>query len=114
MADPAHDRHECDAAVSLAFSVLGKRWNGMIIDALGGGSLAFAEVRRAVPGISDAVLSDRLSELAEVRLISRTVSPGPPVSVTYALTPGGEQLVPVLDDLGRWASANLAPAAPRQ
>lgn len=79
----------------------------MIIDALGGGALSFAEVRRAVPGISDAVLSDRLTELAEAMLVSRTVDAGPPVSVSYALTVGGEQLVPVLDDLGRWAEANL-------
>ncbi|WP_053351795.1 winged helix-turn-helix transcriptional regulator [Leucobacter musarum] len=107
MADPQHDRHECDAAVSLAFSILGKRWNGMIIDALGSGALSFAEVRRAVPGISDAVLSDRLTELAEAMLVSRTVDAGPPVSVNYALTVGGEQLLPVLDDLGRWAEANL-------
>ncbi len=113
MEAPQHDRHECDAAVSLAFSILGKRWNGMIIDALGDGPLAFAEVRRAVPGISDAVLSDRLAELAEAKLVSRTVAPGPPVSVSYALTVGGKQLVPVLADLGKWASANLTPAPRR-
>lgn len=99
--------HKCDAAVSLAFSILGKRWNGMIIDALGGGPLSFVALRRTVGGISDAVLSDRLSELAEARILSRSVDPGPPVTVTYALSPGGEQLLPVLQKLGQWASENL-------
>ncbi|MFF2051122.1 winged helix-turn-helix transcriptional regulator [Leifsonia sp. NPDC058194] len=99
--------HQCDAAVSLAFSILGKRWNGMIIDALGGGPTTFTGLSRTVTGISDAVLADRLAELAEAQLVTRTVDPGPPVAVTYALTPGGEKLLPVLGQLGAWASANL-------
>jgi DNA-binding HxlR family transcriptional regulator len=98
----------CDAAITLAFSILGKRWNGMIVDTLGGGALTFVAVRRAVTGISDAVLSDRLSELAEAGLVARDVDPGPPVSVSYSLTRRGESLLPVLDLLGRWASENLA------
>jgi DNA-binding HxlR family transcriptional regulator len=97
----------CDAAITLAFSVLGKRWNGMILDALGGGALSFVVLRRGVTGISDAVLSDRLSELTEVGLVRRDVEPGPPVAVSYALTDAGRRLIPVLNDLGRWASENL-------
>ncbi|GAA4782536.1 MULTISPECIES: winged helix-turn-helix transcriptional regulator [Microbacterium] len=107
MAEIEHGGPACDAAISLAFSVLGKRWNGMIIDALSGGALSFVALRRAVTGISDAVLSDRLSELAGVDLVSREVHAGPPVSVDYALTPAGEALVPVLAQLGTWASENL-------
>ncbi|MFC4554932.1 winged helix-turn-helix transcriptional regulator [Georgenia faecalis] len=102
--------HACDAAITLAFTILGKRWNGMIIATLGSGALSFAALRRSVTGISDAVLSDRLTELADAALVSRTVDPGPPVAVTYALTPSGEQLLPILEQLGQWASANLTPA----
>ncbi len=80
----------------------------MIVDALSSGPLSFVGLRRTVSGISDAVLSDRLSELAEAGLVVRAVDAGPPVSVSYALTPGGESLVPVLQQLGRWASVNLA------
>lgn len=98
----------CDAAITLAFSILGKRWNGMIVDTLGGGALTFVALRRAVTGISDAVLSDRLSELADADLVAREVDPGPPVSVSYALTPRGQSLVPLLEQLGQWASENLA------
>ena len=107
MAEIEHDLHRCDAAVTLAFSVLGKRWNGMIIDALGGGALSFAEVRRAVPGISDAVLSDRLSELAAVGLVHRAVDEGPPVAVSYQLTDAGRSLKPVLEQLTAWARESL-------
>lgn len=104
--DEEHGR--CDAAVTLAFSVLGKRWNGMIVSALGGGASTFVGLRRAVPGISDAVLSDRLAELAEAGLVVRSVTPGPPVAVAYALTDSGDRLLPILDQLGEWASGNLS------
>ena len=99
MTDSEHELHVCDAAVTLAFSVLGKRWNGMIVSALGSGASTFGALRRAVPGISDAVLSERLAGLAEAGLVVRTVTPGPPT---------GERLLPILDQLGRWASGNLA------
>lgn len=98
----------CDSAVTLAFSVLGKRWNGMVLSTLGSGSSTFGGLRRAVPGISDAVLSDRLAELAEAGLVLRTVSAGPPVGVSYSLTDSGERLLPILDQLGEWASGNLS------
>lgn len=100
---------ECDQAVTLAFSVLGKRWNGMLLDALRHGPLSFVDLRRAVPGISDAMLSDRLAELAQLGLVSRNVSDGPPVSVNYALDPAGANLLPILTELGQWASENLQP-----
>lgn len=103
-----HELRRCDAAVSHAFSVLGKRWNGMIIDVLGGGPLSFVGLRRAVGGISDAVLSDRLTELGDTALVVRQVEAGPPVAVTYALTDAGRRLVPILEQLGVWAEDNLA------
>lgn len=107
MAEIDEERHVCDAAVTLAFSVLGKRWNGMIVSSLGGGPSTFVSLRRAVAGISDTVLSDRLAELADAGLVSRAVDPGPPIAVSYALTEGGRGLLPILDQLGTWASENL-------
>lgn len=107
MGDPESLKPKCDEAVTLAFSVLGKRWNGMILDALSDGGLSFSEVRRAVPKISDAVLSDRLAELAGAGLVHREVASGPPLSVEYSLTGAGQNLIPVLTQLGQWAADNL-------
>lgn len=107
MANAETELHMCDAAVTLAFSVLGKRWNGMLISTLGGGPSTFVALRRAVPGISDTVLADRLAELTQTGLVSRTVDAGPPVTVSYALTPSGDNLLPILGQLGAWASDNL-------
>lgn len=107
MSDTADAAHRCDAAVALAFSVLGKRWNGMIVEVLGAGALPFSGVRRAVGTISDAVLADRLVELAGVGLVVRSVEPGPPTTVAYSLSDAGRNLLPVIRQLGEWANDNL-------
>lgn len=101
--------HVCDAAITLAFSVLGKRWNGMILGVLGSGKASFVSLRKAVSGISDTVLSDRLVELAEAGLVRRDVAEGPPVTVSYELTTAGAELVPTIEELGAWAQRNLHP-----
>ena len=107
MAENASDERVCDASITLAFSVLGKRWNGMILGVLGTGPASFVELRKAVSGIGDTVLSERLSELAEVGLLRRSVAEGPPVTVSYELTPAGAEVVPTISQLGRWAKRNL-------
>jgi DNA-binding HxlR family transcriptional regulator len=98
----------CDSAITLAFSVLGKRWNGMILSVLGSGTTSFVGLRKAVRGISDTVLAERLLELAEAGLVTRVVADGPPVTVRYELTTAGAELVPTISQLGQWAQRNLA------
>lgn len=107
MTGTGQEQRACNGAITLAFSILGKRWNGMLLDVLGAGPMSFVGLRRAVAGISDAVLSDRLAELTEAGLIVRQVEPGPPVAVSYELTKAGVELVPVLGALAAWASENL-------
>jgi len=97
----------CDAALARAFGFLGKRWNGVLLGTLVHGPAGFAELKRAVTGISDSVLSERLSELAGAGLVLRTVDAGPPVAVTYHATAAGQALVPALEALSKWAAGNL-------
>lgn len=103
-----HEPRACDGALRQAFTFLGKRWNGVLLGTLMHGPAGFAELRDAVAGISDSVLSGRLTELADAGLIERTVAPGPPVSVTYRLTGSGEALLPILESLTTWSSENLS------
>jgi DNA-binding HxlR family transcriptional regulator len=111
MPEPEPEERACDSGIALAFSVLGKRWNGMILSVLGSGSASFVALRKAVGGISDTVLSDRLVELVEAGLLRRNVAEGPPVSVSYELTTAGSELVPAIDALAVWAQRNLQPRA---
>jgi DNA-binding HxlR family transcriptional regulator len=103
----AHEPRTCDAALARAFAFLGKRWNGVLLGTLQTGPAGFSELRRAVAGISDSVLSERLSELTGAGLVERTVDEGPPISVAYALTDAGKALLPALEELTTWAAENL-------
>jgi DNA-binding HxlR family transcriptional regulator len=86
---------------------LGKRWNALVLAALGAGPAGFAEIRRAVGPITDSVLSDRLTELAEAGLITRAITDTRPPGVTYELTGSGRALEPLLDRIAGWARENL-------
>lgn len=86
-----------------AIELIGKRWTGAIICALTAGPLRFGELARAVPGLSDRLLSQRLRELEEKGLVEREVEAGTPVRVTYSLTAKGAALRPAIGELKQWA-----------
>ena len=95
-----------------AVELIGRRWTGAIIEILmQSGALRFSSIAAAVPDLSDRMLSDRLKELELNRLVERTVYPGPPVRVQYALTPMGQELAPALAELKRWARNWLGTSA---
>jgi DNA-binding HxlR family transcriptional regulator len=96
-----------DAALTRAFTLLGTRWTGLLLGQLGRGPAGFRELSRAVGKVSDSVLSERLSTLAEAGLVRRTVREGPPVTVSYDLTPAGRALIPVLSQISAWAEEHL-------
>lgn len=89
-----------------AVELIGRRWSGAILYALGDGPLRFAELKHAVPGLSDRLLSARLKELEAEGLIEREVHADVPVRVTYGLTGKGHSLSPVIGDLRDWARRN--------
>ena len=86
-----------------AIELIGKRWTGAIISALTDGPLRFGELARAVPGLSDRLLSQRLRELEDEGLVEREVEAATPVRVTYSLTEKGAELRPAIGELKRWA-----------
>ena len=73
---------------------------------LGQRSARFSEIRRAVPGLSDRLLGERLVELARAGLLVRTQQGDEPVR--YELTERGRLLLPALDAIRGWADS-LAP-----
>lgn len=103
---------KADVALTRVFGLLGKRWTGLIVAVLTQRPAYFAELRRAITGISERMLSDRLSELADANLVVREVDPGPPLRVSYRLTAAGEALRPALAELKCWAEAYLPESGP--
>ncbi|MEO5894388.1 MAG: helix-turn-helix domain-containing protein [Vicinamibacterales bacterium] len=96
-----------------AVELIGRRWSGAVIQLLLRGPSRFAELRGAIPDITDRMLSARLRELEEEGIIVRTVIPETPVRVEYALTSKGRALEPALGAIGRWAE-RWADREPRQ
>ncbi|WP_155057085.1 winged helix-turn-helix transcriptional regulator [Streptomyces blattellae] len=96
-----------DDGITRVFQLLGKRWSGQIVAVLIDGPAHFAALRRSIPGISERMLSDRLTELGAVGLVVREVAEGPPLRVTYRLTEVGAALEPALHELAQWAKAYL-------
>ncbi|TDD71958.1 transcriptional regulator [Jiangella aurantiaca] len=108
----SHDLDTCvraDEALTRAFVILGKRWNALVLGSLRFGPAGFRELSRAIDGLSDSVLADRLAELTRHQLVHRRVDAGPPVSVTYELTERGRALLPALDQISAWAVEHLPP-----
>lgn len=96
-----------DVALTRVFELFGKRWTGLIVAVLTHRPAYFAEIRRAIPRISERMLSDRLTELADAGLVVREVDPGPPLRVSYGLTEAGLAIRPALGELTRWAEKYL-------
>ncbi len=88
-----------------AVELIGRRWAGAILYTLTDGPLHFAEIKEAVPGMSDRLLSCRLKELEKAGLVRREVQPGNRVRVSYELTDKGHSLEPVMAELREWARA---------
>lgn len=94
--------------------LIGRRWSGAVIQLLLRRPLRYAELRDAIPDISDRMLSERLRELEEEGIIARTVVPATPVRVEYGLTPKGRALEQALGAIGQWAEKWVEPAPRRR
>lgn len=86
-----------------AIELIGRRWNGAILNGLLAGPARYAELRAAIPQISDRMLSERLKELETAAIIVRRVTPDSPVKVEYQLTEKGRALEKALRAVSAWA-----------
>lgn len=84
------------APVMAIFDLLGRRWAMGIVWQLSGGPLSFSELQTRCHSISPTVLSTRLKDLAEARLLERTLE-------GYRLTRAGEDLFAILEPFKGWA-----------
>jgi DNA-binding HxlR family transcriptional regulator len=86
-----------------AVELIGRRWSGAILRALLDGATRYSDITARVPGLSDRLLSERLRELEDEGLVTRTVIPEKPVRVEYHLTDKGRALEPVMESIASWA-----------
>ena len=90
--------------VARAVRSLDGKWTLLIIRDLLGGTRRFGELRSSLVGISSKTLTDRLRELADDGLVSRTMYAQIPPRVDYSLTERGRAAAPIIDALGSWGA----------
>ncbi|QDK34926.1 winged helix-turn-helix transcriptional regulator [Sphingomonas sp. IC081] len=88
-------------------NLIGNKWTVLIVITLLSSPKRFNEIKRAVTGISQQMLTRTLKALERDGLVTRTVHPTIPPQVEYALTTLGNSLSEPVMELGAWATRNL-------
>ena len=88
--------------VAMAAEVLCRRWTIVLLRELVAGSTRFNDLRRGVPRMSPALLSQRLKELETAGILYRKRSPADPGVFEYCLTDAGRELRPIVEAFGMW------------
>src|SRR5213082_3924651 len=88
--------------VAMAAEILCTRWTVLLLRELIAGSTRFNDLRRGVPRMSPALLSQRLKELEKAGIVAREASASEPGIFEYRLTPSGRELGPIVEGFGMW------------
>jgi DNA-binding HxlR family transcriptional regulator len=86
---------------------IGDKWSVLVVETLGQGSMRFNELRRAIPSVSQRMLTLTLRNLERDGLVDRTVTPSIPPRVDYELTELGRSLQKPICGLVRWSMENV-------
>src|SRR3954465_3719515 len=95
--------------IARALDVVGERWALLVVRELLLGPKRFTDVRAGLPHVSPDVLAQRLRELEAAGIVRRGKLPPPAGSRIYELTERGQELEPVVLELGRWGSKEPFP-----
>jgi DNA-binding HxlR family transcriptional regulator len=96
--------------IARALDVVGERWALLVVRELLLGPRRFSDLRRALPGASSNLLTDRLRELESRDVVHRRRLPPPAASVVYELTGAGRDLEAIVLALGGWGLRFPPPA----
>lgn len=88
--------------VETTLTLIGNKWEVLILRDLMDGTKRFGELRRSIGSISQKVLTSQLRQMEAAGLVHREVFAEVPPRVEYSLTPLGKSLKPVLDALRSW------------
>jgi DNA-binding HxlR family transcriptional regulator len=100
-----HRGEDC-RAISEILQRVGDKWTVLVVGMLSDGPMRFSELRHAVGGISQKMLTTTLRGLERDGFVTRTVFPTIPPRVDYELTELGHQLQEPVNALADWARKN--------
>lgn len=100
MADIREKVFNCPLEITV--SLVGGKWQCVILWHLRKGALRFSQLKRRLPGITPKMLTQQLRDLEENELIVRKIYPVIPPKVEYTLSEYGNSFVPVLKSMYSW------------
>jgi DNA-binding HxlR family transcriptional regulator len=93
--------------ISSLLARIGDKWTVLVVGTLGEGSKRFSQLQRAIPSVSQRMLTLTLRNLERDGLVRRTVTPSIPPRVDYELTDLGKSLQEPIAALTQWALENV-------
>lgn len=93
--------------LTAALAAVGGKWKLIIVYWLAESPKHFAELRRAMPGISQKVLTQQLRELVGDGIVQRHPMGAVPSPVKYSLTEYGQSVLPLVEGVLLWGRAHI-------
>ncbi|MGA6117573.1 winged helix-turn-helix transcriptional regulator [Sphingobacterium anhuiense] len=93
-----------------ASNIIGGQWSLAICCYLINGKHRFGELKKCLPNITERMLTLQLRKLEENKIVKRTVYAEVPPRVEYELTPIGNELKLIIEELGKWGEKHKAEA----
>jgi DNA-binding HxlR family transcriptional regulator len=109
---PTSRSYADSCTIARALDVVGERWALLVVRELLLAPQRFSDLRRALPGASSNLLTDRLRELSGRGVVRRRRLARPAACWVYELTEWGRELEPILLALGTWGSRVAPPPHP--
>ena len=94
--------------LTAALAAIGGKWKLIIIYWLAESPKHFAALRKAMPGISQKVLTQQLRELVNDGIVNRDPKGAVPAPVEYSLSDYGQSVLPLVEGVRVWGRGHLA------
>ena len=92
--------------ITSTFHVIGGRWKVIILWQLRNTPLRYGQLDKAIPNISQKMLTQQLKALIESGWVSRKDYKVIPPKTEYSLTTLGKSFIPILEQVNRWGQEN--------
>lgn len=104
---PAWDVYKVTCPTRQVLDCIADKWAVLVVGLLLGGTRRFGEMRKAIEGVSQKMLTQTLRSLERDGIVSRKVYATVPPKVEYSLTPLGQSLARIVEDLRVWSESNI-------
>ena len=104
---PVWDVYKATCPTRQVLDCIADKWAALVVGLLYRGTRRFGEMRKAIEGVSQKMLTQTLRSLERDGIVARKVYASVPPKVEYSLTPLGQSLARIVEDLRIWSESNI-------